>query len=362
MGFQVLDPECLGPEIGSRGGHSLVSLLSKDGTKSSALIFGGTYRGVAGAKYLNELVHVKLEGEIREKVRFKKIQPKSSITGRALHGSVLFQNNLLVIFGGKGEKGQVFRDMHFFNISKKEWSSAPGITVGLPAGRFGHVFVDAGDGENIILYGGTNEHQYFSDWHVYNLRKGIWQSIKTKDESISPRVFAAACVGKDGMLYLHGGLSGNLKTGDIDFLNDLWRIDIKLSIATGELKAERISALGDCPSPRYMHCLTALSSGAILMSGGYQGNSKCKSCGILLTSTDDTPITHKPDCVFSQFQDQPKSHGLYMLESGAWSAIGNISTVYGHATFADDRDNLMIFGGWDGNKSLNTVKLVVHAN
>ncbi len=69
----------------------------------------------------------------------KKKKPKISGTSPAprYNHSAILAGSRIIIFGGKGEKGKVFRDLHALDPVTMTWYQGPEGS-GSPSARFGH--------------------------------------------------------------------------------------------------------------------------------------------------------------------------------------------------------------------------------
>lgn len=70
---------------------------------------------------------------------------------RYSHSAVL-AGPRIIFFGGKGDKGKVFKDIHALDPQSMEWFEGPEGS-GSPSARFGHSasFID---GKKIFIFGG----------------------------------------------------------------------------------------------------------------------------------------------------------------------------------------------------------------
>jgi len=146
-----------------RGGHT--ATLSG----ASIVIFGGHYYGgkQKGYMYLNDTYVLDVNAN-------KWIKPKISgtpPTPRYFHSAVL-AGSRIIIFGGKGEKQAVFRDLHALDPATMTWYQGPEGS-GSPSARYGHTCTLVG-GSKMLIFGGTDAKNYFNDLYVLDLEIMAW--------------------------------------------------------------------------------------------------------------------------------------------------------------------------------------------
>lgn len=102
------------------------------------------------------------------------IKPKISGTpppSRYGHSSVL-AGSRIIIFGGKGPKGVVYRDLHALDPVTMTWYQGPE-GGGAPAARFDHTANLIG-GTKMFVFGGWNGNDFFNDVFVLDLEIMAW--------------------------------------------------------------------------------------------------------------------------------------------------------------------------------------------
>ena len=83
----------------------------------------------------------------------------------------------IIIFGGKGEKGKVFRDLHALDPAKMLWLQGPE-GGGAPTARYGHTANLVG-GSKMYVFGGTNGSTYYNDLYILDLENNAWKKADT---------------------------------------------------------------------------------------------------------------------------------------------------------------------------------------
>lgn len=151
-------PQIEGVPPSPRGGHSATL------TGASLVIFGGHfYEGKqAGFTYLND-THVL---DVNSSRWFK---PKISGTPpppRYAHTAVL-AGARIIVFGGKGPKSTVYRDLHALDPITMTWYQGPE-GGGAPVARFDHSANLVG-GTKMVIFGGWNGTDFFNDVHILDL-------------------------------------------------------------------------------------------------------------------------------------------------------------------------------------------------
>jgi len=116
----------------------------------------------------------------------------------------------IIIFGGRGDKGVAFRDLHALDPMTMTWYQGPQGGGG-PLARYNHSATLVG-GSKMFVFGGWNGHQYFNDLHVLDLEMMAWQRCATSGPEPSQRQgHAAILIGTN--LVIHGGFK--LKTEEL---------------------------------------------------------------------------------------------------------------------------------------------------
>jgi host cell factor len=106
------------------------------------------------------------------------LKPKVSGTppaARYNHSAVL-AGSRIIIFGGKGEKTAIYRDLHALDPVTMTWYQGPEGS-GSPTARFGHsatLFA----GSKMIIFGGWNTTEYYNDLYVLDLEAMAWSQPK----------------------------------------------------------------------------------------------------------------------------------------------------------------------------------------
>ena len=85
---------------------------------------------------------------------------------RYAHSAVL-AGSKIIIFGGSGAKGKIFRDLHALDPVTMTWLQGPE-GIGSPSARYGHSAVLVNE-TKIFIFGGTNGKEYFNDLFVLDL-------------------------------------------------------------------------------------------------------------------------------------------------------------------------------------------------
>lgn len=143
---------------------------------------------------------------------------------------------------------EFLNDICVYDLVGKSWHAGKVHPQG-PGGRYGHVAA-AIDEDRMMIFGGRGGRgQFLSDTWIYDIINDVWTllDIDASNPPPAPRVFSSAhSNGKD--VYLFGGTDG------VDNFGDLWifRANSK------ETRWERTIAVGTCPSPRYGHRVIVL--------------------------------------------------------------------------------------------------------
>jgi hypothetical protein len=135
------------------------------------------------------------------------------------HSATLLEPNYIVIFGGKDGLGHYFSDLYLFNIDSSEWTkvdiSSPDIHP-----RAYHSLIKVN--ENLILFGGRDDHTLFNDVQALNIESNMWIHVIVNNTDIDDipsgrfRHFAAAI---DQSIICFGGMDEESPIFDIYFLD-----------------------------------------------------------------------------------------------------------------------------------------------
>lgn len=82
----------------------------------------------------------------------------------------------IIIFGGRGDKSKVFRDLHALDPVSMTWLQGPE-GIGSPSARYGHTAVLVAE-TKIFIFGGTNGKEYYNDLYVLDLEVMAWSQPK----------------------------------------------------------------------------------------------------------------------------------------------------------------------------------------
>lgn len=252
-----------------RGGHS-ATLIG-----ASILYFGGHYYGgkKQGYVYLNDTNVLDLNASrwIKPKIQGTPPAPRYSHTA-------ILAGSRIIIFGGKGEKGTAFRDLHALDPVTMTWYQGPE-GAGAPVGRFGHS-ANLVEGTKMFVFGGWNGKEYFNDLYILNLEVMAWFTPETSGPAPSPRHgHSSILIGNN--LVVHGGFKlreDQLKNCGLSqgsgvagsYLSDIRVLD------TDTLIWSRLRISGEPPEGRFGHTIN-ISGSEILMFGGWTLNSGAKA-------------------------------------------------------------------------------------
>ena len=133
-------------------------------------------------------------------------KPKISGTpppARYGHTSVL-AGSRIIIFGGRGAKGIVYRDLHALDPVTMTWYQGPE-GGGAPSARFDHSSNLVG-GTKMFSFGGWNGDDFFNDVHVLDLEIMAWSKPNCTGPAPSPRKGHCSLLIGTNMV-IHGGFT-----------------------------------------------------------------------------------------------------------------------------------------------------------
>lgn len=307
------------PPPKGRGGITLNFVDNK------ILCFGGHYfAGDNKFEYLNETWILDIQTQIWYKIKCNGDIP-SPRYGHSAHliGSRLF------VYGGRGKRGSLCRDIYVLFLDTWEWKVIQSPTV-YPTSRFFHASETVG--KKIVIHGGWNGSDVLDDLWIFDTDAYTWIQPATSGFSPSARYGHTLSLIPDGRLYLFGGCTLHKETKIPTYKNDSYSLDIQT------MQWIRPSINGDAPTCRYGHSATVLVDGNIVIFGGY-GTGGCQS---------------------REFINDPRVHSIVILDTKLMTWVipeksnkNALTHVYNHgACRAGKSSSVIVFGGFDGRQSM----------
>ncbi|KAH9115399.1 hypothetical protein LEN26_010864 [Aphanomyces euteiches] len=338
----------------ARGGHTMLLAGQR------LVLFGGHYFGGDGAfVYLNDTHALDLETSTWCQVKCQGKPPAP----RYNHSATLVGNKMFV-FGGKGGKGTLFRDMHYLDLESWHWYSVTWTTES-PSERFGHA--DVAVGTKIVISGGWDgSSKTFKDLWVFDTESFAWIKPKVTGTPPPPRQGHKMALLDDGRILVFGGYA--LKaSGDLsgEYFNDVYALDTETMIWS------RPRTTGDFPLGTFGHTI-CVDSFKVYVVGGWSGTERSpiamgdKAVNETAKALAREQSLRSGDNVSAKsfMAELSKSKYLHVLDCATmeWSCPRSqglaVANRYGH-TCALVGPHLFLFGGWDGNRALH--QLVVAA-
>ena len=250
-----------GPQCDSH--WSIYSFLRSNFLHKS--LFQGHYYGgqKLGYVYLNDTNVLDLNSSrwIKPKIQGTPPQPRYSHTA-------ILAGSRIIIFGGKGQKGQAFRDLHALDPVSMTWYQGPE-GAGAPVGRFGHT-ANLINGTKMVVFGGWHGKQYFNDLHVLDLEVMAWNRPEASGPAPTPRQgHSSILIGNN--LVVHGGFKlreDQLKTCGLNSGSQVsasYLPDIRV-LDTDTFTWSRLRISGEPPEGRFNHTIN-ISGSEILLFG-----------------------------------------------------------------------------------------------
>ncbi|CBZ50606.1 hypothetical protein NCLIV_010741 [Neospora caninum Liverpool] len=249
----------------ARGGHTATLVDER------LFVFGGHRYGGAkeGFVYYNDLYVLHLtKSQWLDLPRHRGTAPLP----RYGHSAVLVGRRI-IIFGGKGERGQYFADLHALDTETLAWYQGPTGQPGCPSPRFGHSCNL--NGTSMYIFGGAREKELKNDLLCMNLVDMCWSQPKTKGTPPCPRYgHATLIVGRQ--LIVCGGMhrvqlypaEGDALLEKIE-LKDWYLIDLAI-LDMMTFTWYRIRTHGHPPPPRFGHSMAAVNDDLVIF-GGWPG-------------------------------------------------------------------------------------------
>lgn len=195
--------------------------------------------------------------------RWLALQLPGAPSPRSGHASALSEDGTIMwVYGGfwedhRGENKLCFQELFRFHIPSRTWAlvatsgMAPDTPCSQSAVIVGHIlYVFGGTG---VPFGQSNGHSMY----MCDLRTLHWTvALNASEDEPSPRFGQAMIHAKNGYIYLCGG------TNYFAFTGDMYRFCLSTR------RFERVSVIGDPPSPRYRHTLILCQNSLLLFGGG----------------------------------------------------------------------------------------------
>ena len=331
-----------------RGGQSLIFAENK------LVVFGGHYFGGKNTfYYLNDTLVLDLKTSTWSEIKCTGNPPP----GRYNHSATVIGHRMF-IFGGKGAKGQIYKDMYFLDL--EDWCWYPvNWTTGSPAPRFDHAH--AAVGNKIVVFGGWNGKHSLGDLWVFDTEAFTWMQPETAAKSPCARHGHTMTLLEDGRLMVFGGYSvqGKPETSPV-YHGDVHMLDTETMIWA------RPRVTGTYPKPRFGHSVL-VHEDMVLVVGGWTGTEKSMiSIGDkvlraeILNKRNEERLQMGYQKVHSTSPPSIQSTSQYVLlfntTTMSWETPPlrglQVSNRYGHSS-ALVGPHVFVFGGWDGCRSVN---------
>lgn len=300
-----------------RGGSSSVFADGK------LIVFGGHFfQGDDQFVYLNETWVLDTK-----KLVWHKISCTGELPGPRYGHSAHIIGSRMFIFGGKGPKEVVYKDVFFLDLVDWVWVPVNSISTP-PLGRFYHAAEVVG--RKIVVHGGWDGEEVFSDLWIFNTESFVWMQPRTVGFGPSARYGHTMTLTVDGRLLVIGGCSINAETSVPKYLDDIRQLN------TDNMVWSRPRVIGQVPTGRYGHSATLLANGKILLFGGW-GRAGCQSKEII---------------------DDALAHSIHVLDTGSMTwylprrqTHKQVRHLYNHCASRAGTNAVYIFGGYDGRQA-----------
>jgi hypothetical protein len=316
-----------------RGGHS--ATLSGH----SIVIFGGHYyrSKEEGYMYLNDTFLLDVSAN-----KFNKAKTNGTPPAPRYGHSAILAGSRIIIFGGKGEKEKVFRDLHALDPATLTWYQGPE-GIGSPSARFGHSANLVGNSK-MLIFGGWNGKDYFNDVYILDLEVMAWSQPQCSGKPPTPRQgHTAVQMGKS--IIIQGGFCFNEeRQKEAGFrqgteLRECYYNEVRI-LNLEKYEWVRLRVSGTPPLPRFGHTAN-VSLSDIVYFGGWSLNSGAKGMQNFVAPQDiDYFIVLNTDADLR-------------WEKGIFEGQAPLSR-YGH-TATSIGPHILIFGGWEFSRASNEV-------
>lgn len=185
-------------------------------------------------------------------------------------------------------------------------------------------------GRKIVVHGGWNGEEVFSDMWIFNTDSFVWMQPKTAGFGPTPRYGHTLTLTIDGRLIVIGGCTINPDSGVPKYNDDIRLLDTDTMVWT----RPRVSGL--VPTGRYGHSASLLSDGRIALFGGW-GKGGCQTKEMIADSN---------------------ARSIHMLDTKTmtWyvprqSNQKQLKHLFNHGICRYNASTIFIFGGFDGRQA-----------
>lgn len=310
------------------------------------VVFGGHYLDGPGKyAYMDETWLLDVD-----RLTWHKMPCTGQIPGpRYGHCAHIFGSRMF-IFGGKGPDDTVYKDIYFLDLIEWIWVPVNPISRG-PTPRYAFLWVLGFNlknsfvfrfffaseivGRKIVLQGGWDGNEVFSDFWIFNTDSFAWLQPRTTGFAPTPRYGHSITLTPDGRLLVIGGCTISKETGFLPRYND----DIRqLNTETMVWSRPRIN--GHCPTGRYGHSAVLLGRDRtmLVLFGGWG----------------------KGGCQGAEHVSDTRAHSMQVLDTREmiWYVPRKLSKkplrhLYNHGACAAGSSSMLMFGGFDGRQAAN---------
>ncbi|KAI9206513.1 uncharacterized protein BJ171DRAFT_422235 [Polychytrium aggregatum] len=203
---------------------------------------------------------------------------------RRAHSSWIYDKALWIYAGGDGV--QALGDMFKLDLATLAWTKVTGVMGSVPPPRGYHTSTIVNN--TVIMYGGSDGHECFSDIYIFHLEELRWNRIQYERPAYSRLSHTATLVGS--FLFIIGGHDGTSYSSEVLMLN----------LITMEWEQRLVVGL-ESPGERGYHS-ACYNDSRVFVFGGYNGQEVFNDMFILdlssvayLTQTSDFEITMLDD-------------------------------------------------------------------
>ena len=249
---------------------------------------------------------------------------------RYAHTCVMFMNQM-ILFGGLDGKNY-FSDMYVMNPRLEEksfrWKRIIPSSTKNPEGRYGHTLNDLGD--KLVLFGGFGaQKRAYNDLWVFDVFNNNWSMPTIEGNPPEPRFYHSTSVVNKNLV-IYGGKNSNIYFNDIHILNTrnpIFFFPLSINFFFLEMKRwikvelKNNFQIGRSIPNRAYHSANVIMGDYIFILGGYDGKD-----------------------LFSDIQ-------VFDMKEMCWFEFGNINSKRcKHTANAISNEMILVFGGHDGSK------------
>lgn len=238
------------PSPSQRTFHEMTHIY---GTDKILLVGGLEWSGMARDSWIYDL----------SENRWTKSMIESAPHTRYYHTMAsTFNDDKVILHGGRTNFGDEFDDLWLFDLSDNSWNEI--MIPNVPSARNDYALASSLNDDNIILFGGNNEIEYYNDTWIYNTEENEWNKMTIFEKPPSRSSHKMSPIYGTDKIVLFGGHYFDGKNWY--YYNDTWIYDMSMNNWSKMYP-------NNMPNPRSdFNLVTLFGTDKLLLFGGYNGS------------------------------------------------------------------------------------------